>query len=125
MSCNWNPHNQQHGHSGRQSCDGSKRATHHRSLLLANPSYYGLLGFLRRGPYNNSSANSGHLYSRSRAFFSTWRYSGILIFQAREKTLGSSLVPPEFGVSALPAQERSTTCTPSLAKLPSSPTQTS
>src|ERR1700674_1673154 len=44
------------------------------------------LVFLRRSPYNNSSANSGHLYSRSRTFLSTRRYSGMLIFQGRENT---------------------------------------
>src|SRR6185369_9808508 len=47
---------------------------------------------LLRCPYISSSANSTHLYSISRAFFSVRRYSGILIFQARVKTFGSSMV---------------------------------
>src|ERR1041384_5808128 len=37
-----------------------------------------------------SSTNSTHLNSISRAFFSTWRYSGIWIFQGRANTLGSA-----------------------------------
>ena len=39
-----------------------------------------------------SSANSTHLYSKSCAFFSRRRYSGMLIFHWRVNTLGSSMV---------------------------------
>ena len=44
--------------------------------------------FFRRCPYISSSTNSTHLYSRSCAFFSMRRYSGMLIFQGRVNTFG-------------------------------------
>src|SRR5438552_1320399 len=75
-------------------------------------------GFLLRGPYSNSSANSTHLYSRILAFFSTRRYKGMLIFHGRENTFGSSIVASYMSVSALRGVQRSTTCKASLRKLP-------
>ena len=55
-------------------------------------SSYFVSGFFRNAPYISSSTNSTHLKSINCAFFSSRRYSGMLIFHTREKTFGSSIV---------------------------------
>src|SRR5262249_43045356 len=57
----------------------------------ANAGNYGV-GRLLRWPYISSSANSTQMYSSSWVFFSTRRYSGMLIFQGRVNVFGSSIV---------------------------------
>ncbi len=51
-----------------------------------------LLGLSTKCPYTNSSENSTHLNSKDWMFGSTRRYKGILIFQGRVNTFGSSIV---------------------------------
>src|SRR5439155_19402838 len=58
-------------------------------------SQYSLFHFLdlsTKCPYTNSSENSTHLNSRDWMFGSIRRYKGILIFQGRVNTFGSSIV---------------------------------
>src|SRR6267142_540278 len=81
------------------------------------PSTY-FRGCLRRCPYKSSSANSTHLYSITFAFFSKRRYRGMLIFQGRVNTLGSSIVASYIKTSGLMRVYRSTTCKASLWKFP-------
>ena len=62
--------------------------------MTRHPAYgqkYAYDGFLNL-PYNSSSVQGTHLYSRAWTFLSTRRYNGKLIFHGRVNTFGSSIV---------------------------------
>src|SRR3984893_11154545 len=84
----------------RESCQTKQPERNSQNVRRKNESVrhiphlldYSLSGCFRYLPYSSSSTNSTHLKSSSCAFFSWRRWSGMLIFQERVKTFGSSMV---------------------------------